>query len=188
MARPRSDDKRDAILAAAIQVIAAQGLSAPTAMIASEAGVSNGSLFTYFKTKSDLLNHLYCDLKTEMAAVAMEGLNPKHDLRAQSLHMWNHTLQWAAAYPEKRRVLAHLGVSDDITPASREAGHKAMAPIARLLDQSRKDGAMRKAPLDFVAGLMSALTDATADFMIRDPANASKHCKAGFEALWRMVA
>ena len=49
MARPKSDDKRDALVAAAARVIAAQGLSAPTAVIAKEAGVSNGSLFTYFE-------------------------------------------------------------------------------------------------------------------------------------------
>ena len=30
------------------------GLGAPTATIAKEAGVSNGSLFTYFETKADL--------------------------------------------------------------------------------------------------------------------------------------
>ncbi|MFX5718343.1 TetR/AcrR family transcriptional regulator, partial [Acinetobacter baumannii] len=41
MARPRSEDKRNAILAAAIRVIITQGLSAPTALIAHEAGVSN---------------------------------------------------------------------------------------------------------------------------------------------------
>lgn len=188
MARPRSDDKREAIKAAAIKVIAAQGLSAPTAMIAQEAGVSNGSLFTYFKTKADLLNQLYRELKTEMAAAAMEGLPARGDLRKQSQHMWTSTLRWTAAYPEKRRVLAHLGVSDEITPATLAAGHQIMSDISGLLDQARKGGPMRNAPLMFVAGLMSALTDATADFMIRDPANADKHCKAGFEALWRMVA
>jgi AcrR family transcriptional regulator len=42
MARPESEDKRDALMAAATRVIAAQGLSAPTAVIAGEAGVSNG--------------------------------------------------------------------------------------------------------------------------------------------------
>ena len=39
-------------MAAAIRVISGQGLSAPTVTIAKEAGVSNGSLFTYFETKS----------------------------------------------------------------------------------------------------------------------------------------
>ena len=41
---------------AAIRVIVKQWLSAPTATIAREAGIANGSLFTYFETKTDLYN------------------------------------------------------------------------------------------------------------------------------------
>jgi len=55
MARPKSDDKRNAILAAAIEVVAEQGLAAPTAKIAKLAGVAEGSLFTYFATQDELL-------------------------------------------------------------------------------------------------------------------------------------
>jgi AcrR family transcriptional regulator len=69
MARPRSEDKRDAIMSAAIKAIAVQGLSAPTSLIAKEAGVSNGSLFTYFETKADLLNQLYCELRADSGHV-----------------------------------------------------------------------------------------------------------------------
>ena len=47
MARPKSEDKRNAIMEAATRVIVAQGLGGPTATIAQEAGISNGSLFTY---------------------------------------------------------------------------------------------------------------------------------------------
>jgi len=72
MARPKSDDKRSAIMNAAIRVIADDGLGAATAKIAKEAGVSNGALFTYFRSKGDLLNQLYIELKTEMAAVGLD--------------------------------------------------------------------------------------------------------------------
>ena len=51
MARPRSEDKRNAILAAAVQVIARQGTSALTSQIAKIAGIAEGSLFTYFVSK-----------------------------------------------------------------------------------------------------------------------------------------
>ena len=66
MPRPRSDEKRSAILEAATRIIVTQGLSAPTMGIAKEAGVANGSLFTYFETKPDLFNHPYLELKAEM--------------------------------------------------------------------------------------------------------------------------
>ena len=188
MARPRSDDKRNAIMSAAICVIASQGLGAATATIAKEAGVSNGSLFTYFETKADLMNHLYIELKTEMAAAALDRLPTESDIRKQALHMWSHWLRWATSCPEKRRTLARLGVSDDITPESRQTGHQTMAGIAKLLERSRENGPMRNVPLGFVVALMSAMADATIDFMTHDPANAKKHCKVGFDALWRMVA
>ena len=175
-------------MSAAIRVIASQGLGAPTATIAEEAGVSNGSLFNYFETKADLMNQLYIELKAEMAAAALDGMPTKSGVRKQALHMWSHSLRWATSSPEKRRTLAHLGVSDDITPASHQTASHSFAGIRDLLERSRENGPMRDAPLGFVAALMNALADATVDFMIRDPANADKHSKAAFDALWRMIA
>jgi AcrR family transcriptional regulator len=188
MARPRSDDKRNAIIAAATRVIVTHGLSAPTAIIAKEAGVSNGSLFTYFKTKANLFNELYLELKAEMASEALEGFPEGAELRDQIFHIWTNWMGWAVSNPEKRRALEQLGVSDEITPASRASGHKTMARIGELLERSRANGPLRKAPMAFVVALMNSLAEATMDFMVQDPTNAKKHCKVGFDALWRVVA
>src|SRR5271169_6030806 len=100
MARPKSEDKRNALMAAATRVIVTQGLSAPTAMIAQEAGVSNGSLFTYFETKTDLFNELYLELKSGMAAAALEGLPANAKLRHQFFHIWSNWMHWALANPD----------------------------------------------------------------------------------------
>lgn len=187
MARPRSDDKRRTILSAAARAIATQGSGVATAVIAKEAGVSNGSLFTYFASKSDLLNGLYVELKQEMAAAALDGLPAEGDLREQLCHLWTRWLHWATTGPEKRRTLAQLDVSDDITPDSRETARQSMAGIGALLQRSRAHGALRDAPLDFALALMNALADTTTDAMLRDPAHADQHRRTGFEALWRMV-
>lgn len=188
MARPKSEDKRSAILAAATRVIAAQGLGAPTAAIAKAAGISNGSLFTYFATKHELFDQLYLDLKVEMASRAMADLPVGREPRIQVLHLWTHWLAWARACPEKRRALAHLCVSDAITPASRQIVEASFANVLDLLDGIRAAGPMREVPLAFVLSLMSALADATIDFAIQDPDHAEAHGRAAFEAFWRMLA
>ena len=95
-------------------------------------------------------------------------------------------MAWATANPEKRRALAQLGVSDEITPETRAAGHKTMAGIADLMERSRANG-MRDAPRGFVAAIMNSLAEATMDFMVQDATNADKHCKVGFDALWRVL-
>ena len=74
MARPLSEDKRTAILEAATEVVATLGLSAPTAKIAKGAGVAEGTLFTYFANKDELLNRLYLELKMDLRDAMMTGL------------------------------------------------------------------------------------------------------------------
>ncbi|MGC0383637.1 TetR/AcrR family transcriptional regulator [Streptomyces sp. SAI-129] len=186
MARPRSDDKRAAIMTAATRTIAAQGLGAATAAIAKEARVSNGSLFTYFDTKADLLNQLYLELKAEMGRAALGGL-PAADDRAQMLHMWAQWMRWATANPEKRRALARLQVSDEITPSTHEAASRTMAGMGRVLERSRANGPMRDAPAALVFTLCNALAEATIDYIISDPDHADEHTRSGFDALWRMI-
>jgi AcrR family transcriptional regulator len=173
---------------AATRVIVSQGLSAPTAVIAQEAGVANGSLFTYFETKTDLFNQLYLELKAAMASAALDGFPAGAELREQLFHVWSNWMDWAVSNPEKRRALAQLGVSDEITPGSRDAGHRTMAGIAELMERCRTNGSMRKVPMAFVAAIMNSLAEATMDFMIHDRTHAKKHCKVGFDALWRVIA
>jgi hypothetical protein len=129
----------------------------------------------------------YLELKTAVASAAVAGLPAKAELRKQVFHAWSNWMDWAVSNPEKRRALAQLGVSDEITQATRAAGHKTMAGIGELLERSRANGPLRDAPMGFVLALMNSLAEATMDFMAHDPTNAKRHCKVGFEALWRVI-
>ena len=173
---------------AATRIIVRQGLSAPTAGIAKEAGVANGSLFTYFDTKTDLFNQLYLALKAEMAAAALGELPSGASPREQLSHIWQRWMAWAVSFPDKRRALAQLDVSDEITSETRAEGHKTMASVAELLVVIRKHGPMRQAPMGFIVAIMNSIAEATITMMAQDSARAQKHCNEGFEALWRAVA
>jgi len=188
MARPRSDDRRKAILSAATRVIAAGGLGAATAVIAKEAGVSNGSLFLYFDTKTTLINELYLALKTEMVSAAVVGLPPGREPREQMFHVWTQWMRWATAYPEKRRALAQLDVSGEVTAESHRAVGEASRCLMELLELSRAGGPMHDTPLGLVLALTNAIAEATIDAMIREPAEAAAHSIAGFDAMWRVLA
>lgn len=176
------------ILSAATRAIASRGLGAATAMIAKEAGVSNGSLFLSFETKSILLNELFISLKTEMAAAATAGLASGDEPREQVLRMWGQWLQWATTNPQKRYALAQLDVAQEITPETRATVAAVQAGMATLVDRIRVDGPMRDASLGFALTLTSAIADAAMDAMIREPATAAAYSREGFTALWRVLA
>jgi hypothetical protein len=63
-----------------------------------------------------------------------------------------------------------------------------MARIGELLERSRANGPMRDVPMGFVIGIVNSVAEATMDFMVQDPTNADKHCKVGFDAIWRVIA
>lgn len=156
--------------------------------IAKEAGIPNGSLFTYFETKAELFNQLYLELKTEVALAAMEDVRAEEGSREYFFKVWQNWTNWAVRYPERRKALVQLNVSDDITPAPRAAAHRAMKPVADVMDRSRAAGPLSKAPFAFVAMLMNSVAEGTMEYMMQDPKHARKHCAAGFDAVWRMIA
>jgi AcrR family transcriptional regulator len=102
MARPLSEDKRTAILEAATEVVAMLGVSAPTAKIANGAGVAEGTLFTYFANKDELLNRLYLELKMDLRDAMMTGYPAGKTLIERNRHIWDRYTGWGSAHPLKR--------------------------------------------------------------------------------------
>ena len=187
MARPKSEDKRNAILAAATQVIAEQGLGAPTARIAKVAGVAEGTLFTYFESKDVLLNELYLDIKAHMRE-AMMGAYPKAEsIEKRARYAWLQYVDWGVAFPDKRRTVAQLAVSERLSGQTRAAGMRAFADVNEMLEASIASGALRDQPPAFLAAIMGSLADTTMEFIERDPAHAERYREAGLEAFWNAI-
>src|SRR5260221_14620307 len=65
---------RDRLLAAARELFAARGVDVAMADIARHAGVSNGTLYNRFPTRSDLIEAVFTDRLETMAALALQAL------------------------------------------------------------------------------------------------------------------
>jgi AcrR family transcriptional regulator len=188
MARPLSDDRRTTIIIAATELIAERGLGTSTADIAKHAGISNGSVFTYFETKTDLFNAIYSELKEDLIATVSAAIPSDQDEKSQLRRFWSARTRWGVANPGKRKVLAQLHVSNTITIASRRAATVSAAPILNLIGQVTMRGILRAAPPSYVVELVEGMAGTTMDFMIANPAMAEEASQAGFDALWRMLA
>jgi TetR/AcrR family transcriptional regulator, fatty acid metabolism regulator protein len=71
----KPSDKRARILEAAVKVFAERGFhSATVAEIARAAGVADGTIYLYFKSKDDLLLRLFDEKMTELLEEARTGL------------------------------------------------------------------------------------------------------------------
>ncbi len=188
MARPKSDDKRNAILLAAVKVFAERGLSAATSAISVTAGVAEGTLFIYFKTKDDLLNALYREIKLELADAMMSSFPRKKSAHSKLQHIWNSYTRWGVSNPEQCKVLAQLQISDRLTSESREAGLAPFAEIETMAQDAIDQHLIRDIPLEFISATMEASAQTTMRFMASDPASADQSCAIGFDMFWRAIA
>ena len=187
MARPRSADKRQAILDAAVRLISDQGVNVPTARIAQMAGVAEGTLFTYFPSKDDLLDQLYLDLKAELWELLLKAYPKGGTLRKRSLHTWRTFVAWAVAHPE-RRALTHLELSGRVNVQAKAVNLEAYLELERMLEESVAMGELSQRSPAFVRGIICALAGTTVDAILQDPDQAETITASGFEAMWNALA
>ena len=194
MARPLSDEKRQAILRATIEVIAEHGVGGPIAKIAQQAGVAEGTIFTYFTDKDALLNAAYLAAKEALASAMMTGLPSSLDLRERCRYVWDHYVEWGARHPQQRKAMNQLTVSDRITAATRQQGALAFQEIQEMLREIHAGGILREQPLAFVAAIMESLAQTTLGFIASEadeanlPAVLEIYQRGGFEAFWGAVS
>jgi AcrR family transcriptional regulator len=188
MARAKSEDKRAAILEKATRVFAERGLGAATSVISKKAGVAEGTLFTYFKTKDDLVNALYREIKAELADAMMASFPRKKGVRQRMEYVWDSYVGWGLANEEKNRVLKRVELWDGLTKESKKAGSAPFAEIKAMMDEAEKMGLLKDLPKRFVGAMMGPLAEAVMGLARDDPKRAEVYRKAGFEMLWGGIA
>jgi AcrR family transcriptional regulator len=186
MARPLSEKKRKALLKAAADAIAAEGVGVSTSRIAKEAGVAAGSLFLYFPTKDDLLNHLYSTIKQEIAESMLANCPHEADVSQRMRSVWTAYLKWGVANPSKRLAMSQLSVSHRITRKVRDESMELLREVEALLKECL--GFRSSMSISFAVGLMTALTEMTIGFMTSDKKRASKYAEMGFVAFMKALS
>ena len=190
MARPKSEDKRNAILDAATRVFAERGLTAaPTSEISKQARIAEGTLFTYFKTKDDLINALYREIKLELADAMMSGFPRKKSVRTRLRHVWDSYVNWGVANPEQRKVLVQLQVSGMLSKESIEAGSAPFVEMQNMIRDAIEQHILRAdLPIELISKMLGALAEATMDLIVLKPTMANKYRNGGFEIYWAGIA
>jgi AcrR family transcriptional regulator len=186
VARPKSEDKRNAILDAATRLFAERGLTAaPTSEISKLAGVAEGTLFTYFQTKDDLINALYREIKLELADAMMSDFPRKKSVGTRLRHVWDRWVNWGVANPEQQKVLAQLTVSEVLTKVSRDAGSAPFVEFQKMIRDAIEQRVFRNdVPVELISRSLAALVEATIDLTMSNRSKAKQYRDSGFQMFW----
>lgn len=88
-------DKREKLLNTALKLFVEYGFhGTPTSKIAEVAGVSNGTLFRYFKTKDDLIVSLYIHINEEMNNYLSDKIRSNMDIKERFHDFFIYAMLW----------------------------------------------------------------------------------------------
>lgn len=167
-----------------MRVFAEHGLSAPTSLISKTARVSEGSFFTYFKTKDDLINALYREIRLDVAAAVTSNFPRRASVRHRFEHVWTRYVSWGVANPVARKALKHVSMSKVITRDVRTEGGALFAEVERLQLDAVEQRKLQHLPPVMASQALKALAEMTMDLIERQPEQAEPLTSSGFQMLW----
>jgi AcrR family transcriptional regulator len=177
-----------AIFAAAITVFAERGFwNTPTSLISKTAGVADGTLFNYFKTKDDLIVGLYLEIKREVAESLMAGFDAQPTARDKIYDIWSRYIDWSLANPQKFKVMSEIHASFPLSESVKAQSTEPFIEIGLLAQEGIARGEFYDYPVDYLASMMDALSVMTIKYMRANSDTKTDYKAIGFEILWRGV-
>lgn len=149
-------DTKDKIIKIAIKLFVKQGFeNTPTSQISKEAGVATGTLFHHFKTKGELVNEAYLQVKTNMI-VAMK-VDEKLSVREKLRKSWTSTIQYGLKNKTEIAFMMLFSGSSYITEKSQNKGKAIFKPFKDIFKQGLRDGSFKDLPQEILENTYYAL-------------------------------
>jgi AcrR family transcriptional regulator len=147
------------------------------------AGIAEGSLFTYFKTKEDLLNELYHELRMEFSRHLPDfphGADPQTRLR----YIWEKFLDLGAEHPEQLKVLTQLRASGRLIRGDEQPSF-ALVEVVRAVTDAVAASELKTVPSEYLVLMIRAQLEVTVEFINAHPEAAEACREWGFKMLWK---
>lgn len=184
MARPKSEDKRLALLDATTRAVAKFGLGAATSLIAREAGVAEGTLFRYFATKDILFNEVYHHHKQILSTELMKTDDGALPVKERSRRIWNNYIDWGLVNIDARKAMRQLAVSGKITKKTLQKVFDEFPELRQLSNESITNEYLTCGETPFADAIFFSLAETTIEFAAREQERKQDYIAAGFDVMW----
>ncbi len=183
------EDKREAILSAALELFAERGFHGTAVpAIAEQAGVGAGTIYRHFESKEAIVNALYQRHKAAMVASILDDFPFAAPTREQLHHFVTGVLAFARKHPTAFKFLELHHHAPYLDAKSRDAEMQVMTLANRFFEQNERGRVIRRAP----PGVLGALVWGAVVGLVRAAwegrANLSAKSEKAFEeALWDAI-
>jgi AcrR family transcriptional regulator len=151
----QSEEKREAILEAALELFAERGFyGSAVPLVAERAGVGTGTVYRYFESKEALVNALYQKWKMAIAGFVLAPFPADASIREQLHVCWTKMAEFVRKHPRAYAFLElhHHGPYLDETSRGLEARMRTIAVEA--IERAQKERLVKPLPSPLLVALM----------------------------------
>ena len=182
-------DSKEKILNAALRLFITDGFDGTsTAKIVKESGVSNGTLFHYFKTKEDLISKLYLALKDDYKAYLIEHMGHCKTSKSKIKQLWYSCVQWYLNHHDGVIFFTMFSNSPYIDNLSREEASRNFDFIYTLFQEAINDESILDINQDLLLHYFYSSIRAFTNFATDHPDLLDKYQEKAFQMWWRSAA
>ena len=162
--------KKEQILKTALQLFIEHGFdNTPTSLISQEAGVATGTLFHHFKTKEELINALYLEIKLQVMETIVTAAESRKGIQERMQTTWFYFIDWVLVHEAEFRFMVQFGESSLISTQTRERAEEAFQGSKGFLEKGLREGVFYPLPLDLLLALLTSHLFASCHYFLEHP-------------------
>ncbi len=186
MARTKSQEKYEAIMASTLKLSVQHGLQwLSMSKIAKDAGVVPATIYVYFDNIESILNKLYLESKSKLAGNLDGIIKAELGYRDNARIIWYSIFDNLIAHPTEFQFLEQCGASPIITQETRSQGMNLFAPMVTYILGGVEAGAIKNMRLELLHALFySPITMLVEQVLFNGLELDEQHKEQVFESTW----
>lgn len=181
--------KKEKIMQSAIRLFCSLGFqNTSTTKITKDAGVGTGTLFLYFKSKDELVNQLYLEIKKEMQVYHQIFSRPSLSFKEQLNAFWVNVVQWGLDNPDKFKFMMQFKNSPYISKFTMDEVTEDHQFVQNVMMQAMAEGEIIDQPFDFLMTLFTSQFSSIIQYLtIEKRTNQDHLIQVSFDVLWNGI-
>jgi AcrR family transcriptional regulator len=184
-------DKKKIIINTAIQLFVEFGFhGTATSKIAQQAGVANGTLFNYFKTKDELIVTLYHTILEEMDSFIIEKMTSYSISKESFRSLFFTSLFWSLDNRMQYQYMQQFSYSPYFQQVAPSILNQEEHPLFVLIQNGIDIVLLKPMPASFIFSLVTAHINGMYNYIIANNLTNEVQLELiqdAFEMLWKMI-
>jgi AcrR family transcriptional regulator len=115
--------------------------------VSKRSGVSPGTIYHYFESKDDIINHLYLEKKKKIMNVIFKDYNKKSSYKERFFLIWRNYYNYLVENPLQLSFIEQCSTSPLISEKTKEESRQYYMPLIEFTEEGITSGIYKKTDL-----------------------------------------